>query len=87
MRELPINILNVVDEDTLMKAADMSPATVGLIVNEFPEPSRSVLLWLGDLMSKVVHNEDVNKMGYRNVGESINTLAKTLCVTRLTTQS
>ena len=46
LRELPINLLNVVDEDTLVQAADMPPATVGLIISEFPEPNRSVSIFL-----------------------------------------
>ncbi len=66
-RELPPNLLNVVDEETLVQAADMDPMTVGAVVMAFPEPNRSVLLWLLDLMVKVSLRESENKMNIRNM--------------------
>ena len=35
--------------------------------NQFPEPMRSLLLWLLDLMADIVTNEAVNKMGAKNM--------------------
>ncbi len=67
LRELPINVLNVVTEETLLEGAEEDPGTVGVRVMEFPEPSRSVFLWVIDLCAKIIKHEDTNKMGVRNM--------------------
>jgi hypothetical protein len=41
--------------------------TVSAEYNQFPEPMRSLLLWLLDLMADIVTNEAVNKMGAKNM--------------------
>jgi hypothetical protein len=66
-RELNPNLLNIVDEDLLTVASTMDPDTVGLFIQEFPEPNKSALLWLLDLMAKIVLHESENRMGVKNM--------------------
>ena len=56
-------------ERTIYRVADM-PFAADAVTAEyagFPEPTKSLLLWLLDLMADIVTNEAVNKMGAKNM--------------------
>jgi len=64
-RELPMPILNQVDNRVIAMSQDID--SVANAVEKFPEPSRSILLWLWDLCVEVAEYESENKMGAQNL--------------------
>jgi hypothetical protein len=68
-REMPIALFSDVPKETIYRIAEKpyDAAAVAAEYATFPEPSRSLLLWLLDLMADIVTNEAVNKMGAKNM--------------------
>lgn len=69
-REMPIKLYMDIPEATIYKVAEMCPYSAEKVTAEyhqFAEPSRSLVLWLLDLMSDVVIHEASNKMGAKNM--------------------
>jgi len=64
-RELPTPILNQVENGVIEMSQDI--ASVKKATDLFPEPSRSILLWLWDLCVEVAEYENENKMGAQNL--------------------
>jgi len=64
-RELPMPILNQVENKVIEMSQDID--SVARAVEKFPEPSRSILLWLWDLCVEVAEYESENKMGAQNL--------------------
>lgn len=66
-RDMPAGLFNSIPEPMIFRIADMPPADVPAMYHEFSEPHKSLILWLLDLMSEFVVNEDVNKMSAKNM--------------------
>lgn len=64
-RELPTPILNQVENKVIEMSQDIE--SVAKATAQFPEPSRSILLWLWDLCVEVAEFERENKMGAQNL--------------------
>jgi len=64
-RELPTPILNQVENKVIEMSQDID--SVKDATQKFPEPSRSILLWLWDLCVEVAEFENENKMGAQNL--------------------
>jgi hypothetical protein len=68
-RDMPVGLYNDITNETIYKIAEM-PYDAAIITAEyqnFSEPSRSLILWLLDLMGDIVTNEENNKMGAKNM--------------------
>jgi hypothetical protein len=66
---MPVGLFSDIDNATIYKVAEM-PYNAQLITAEyqkFSEPSRSLILWLLDMMGDIVTNEAVNKMTAKNM--------------------
>ena len=66
-REMPPNLLDAVEQEQIVKITKSTMDKVLPAIETFPEPNRSILLWLLDLMSDVVKNSEVNKMSAENM--------------------
>jgi len=64
-RELPVPIMNLVETKVIEMSQDVE--SVAIASKSFPEPSRSILLWLWDLCVEIADHENVNKMGAQNL--------------------
>eukprot|EP00808_Paulinella_micropora_P001503 g71283.t1 len=64
-RDLPTHVLSGVDRDAITNCT--SPSMAGQIVNEIPEPTQSLILWILDLCALVAANSEVNKMTPKNL--------------------
>jgi len=64
-RELPQPLLSCVKTEIIERA--QAVAGVAKVMVDFPEPNRSILLWLWDLCVEVSAHKDVNKMGPQNL--------------------
>ena len=60
-RDLPDPLLNCVDP-TMIELAQTEPE-VAKVVTKFPEPQKSIFLWLCDMCCECAKSEAVNKMG------------------------
>ncbi|RHY31816.1 hypothetical protein DYB32_003135 [Aphanomyces invadans] len=68
-RDLPTSLFNVIPEKVMYKACTLkTPESVMAMLNDVPETSKTVMLWLLDLMADVVKNEKVTKMSSKNMG-------------------
>jgi hypothetical protein len=66
-RELPVNVLNVVSDESIHKIARLTPqATISEMDTVFGQ-TNEVVYWLLDLMAEIVMNEDRNKMSVKNM--------------------
>ena len=61
--------MNAVDQELIIKITHMKLDDVPAALDLFPEPNRSVLLWLLDMMAEVVKKKNVNRMNCQNMGE------------------
>ena len=66
-RELPTCLLKNVPERIIHKVAEGTSADAAVELENIPEPTRTIIVWLLDLMAAVVSNEAVNKMGVKNM--------------------
>ncbi|ETW08823.1 hypothetical protein H310_01330 [Aphanomyces invadans] len=67
-RDLPTSLFNVIPEKVMYKACTLkTPESVMAMLNDVPETSKTVMLWLLDLMAGVVKNEKVTKMSSKNM--------------------
>ena len=64
---MPSGLLNTIDDETIYKIADLPTEEVPAEYHKFAEPTKSLFLWLLDLMAEVVTNEAVNKMSAKNM--------------------
>lgn len=64
-RELPVPILNVLPQESIMTFSDESDCVNAY--HSLPEPNKTLLDWLLDFMSQVVQNSGVNKMSAQNI--------------------
>ncbi len=64
-RELPVKILDSITPEALMGSADMDGCLS--LFHGMPQPEQGILLWLLDLLCKVVLKEETNKMGVKNL--------------------
>jgi hypothetical protein len=63
-RELPVPVLQSLDYADIMAAKEVDDCVE--LCSRIPEPTRSVLQWMVNVLSQVVRNEEVNKMGTKN---------------------
>ena len=66
-RELPEPLLNVVPNQFLLHKSDEESECVEEL-QKLPEPNKSLILWLLDLMAEVASKEATSKMNSRNLG-------------------
>mmetsp|Transcript_19711 Transcript_19711/g.23453 ORF Transcript_19711/g.23453 Transcript_19711/m.23453 type:complete len:429 (-) Transcript_19711:297-1583(-) len=68
-RDMPVGLYNDIPNETIYKVAEMpyDAAIITAEYNSFSEPSRSLILWLLDMMADIVTNEANNKMGAKNM--------------------
>merc|ERR1719233_624002 len=59
-RDLPVPILNQIEKKVIEMSQDTE--SVAKAAEMFPEPSRSILLWLWDLCVEVAQHQRENKM-------------------------
>jgi len=64
-RELPIPILNALPQESIMGFQDANDCVIAF--NSLPEPNKTLLTWLLDLMMQVVANCSINKMTAQNL--------------------
>jgi len=64
-RELPIPILNALPQESIMGFQDANDCVEAY--HSLPEPNKSLLMWLLDLMKLVVAQSSVNKMTAQNI--------------------
>jgi len=64
-RDLPVPIMNQVEKKIIEMSQDVD--SVAEATKKFPEPSRSILLWLWDMCVEVAEYEDTNKMTAQNL--------------------
>jgi len=64
-RDLPDPLLNCVNPDLIEHVASADEA--GKVVQQMPEPSKSIFLWLCDMCVDVAQYEQKNKMGAGNM--------------------
>lgn len=64
-RELPVPILNVVPKDELMNCGEKQASIDAYYT--LPEPQKSLLDWLVDLLLEFAANSQVNKMSLQNI--------------------
>ncbi|CAE7514529.1 gacA, partial [Symbiodinium microadriaticum] len=66
-RELPVNVLNVVSDESIHKISRLTPQdTIAEMEAVFGE-TNEIVYWLLDLMAEIVMNEDSNKMSVKNM--------------------
>jgi hypothetical protein len=66
-RDMPDSLFNSISESTIYQVAEMPVDSLGPIEERFPEPTRSMIEWLMDLMAEIVMNEAVNRMSAKNM--------------------
>jgi len=64
-RELPSSIMNVIDSDSILSCHTSERAWE--ILEQFPEPNRSIIFWLVDMCVEVTEYSGVNKMTAKNL--------------------
>ena len=64
-RDLPDPLLNCVNPDKIEHVATQSDAAN--VVNSFPEPNKSIFLWLCDMCVDIARFEKTNKMSAQNM--------------------
>jgi len=65
LREMPVPILDQIDPSIVKTSQDLG--TVAKAMEEFPEPGRSILLYLWDMCVEIAALETVNKMNPHNL--------------------
>jgi len=65
LREMPIPIMDQVEKSLIQSSQDLG--TVAKALEEFPEPGRSILLYLWDMCVEIAALETVNKMSPHNL--------------------
>jgi len=65
-RELPQQVLNVVQERTLSTSCETEPEVVA-VYEKLPEPNKSLIQWLFQLLALTVSHETENKMNMRSL--------------------
>jgi len=64
-RELPVPILNALPQESIMSFQDANDCVMAY--QSLPEPNKTLLTWLLDLMTLIVSNCKVNKMTSQNL--------------------
>jgi len=64
-RELPVPILNALPQESIMSFQDANDCVMAY--QSLPEPNKTLLTWLLDLMTLIVSNSKVNKMTSQNL--------------------
>ena len=64
-RDLPDPLLNCVNPDLIEHVQNVNDAAN--VVNGFPEPNKSIFLWLCDMCVDIAKYEKTNKMGAQNM--------------------
>lgn len=64
-RDLPAPLFSAVKPSLIESSQTVESVSKG--VKEFPEPNKSILLWLWDLCVEVAAHKDINKMGPQNL--------------------
>jgi len=67
-RELPVPILNVISKEDLMNCGEKQASFDAYLT--LPEPQKSLLDWLLDLLLEFSANSAVNKMSLQNLGKA-----------------
>jgi len=65
LRELPEPIMDQVDRELIERSQELG--AVAKAVEKFPEPGRSILLWLWDMCTEIAEFEKENKMSPENL--------------------
>jgi len=66
-RDMPDSLYNNISESVIYQVADGDSLDLAPIESEFPEPTKSLLEWLLDLMAEIVQHEQVNRMSAKNM--------------------
>ena len=67
-RELPTPILNSISPEVLRQLLDTNEQICVDLYGKLPEPNKSLMMWLMDLMVDVIDLASINKMSARNLG-------------------
>uniref|UniRef100_A0A7R9UBW6 Rho-GAP domain-containing protein n=1 Tax=Pinguiococcus pyrenoidosus TaxID=172671 RepID=A0A7R9UBW6_9STRA len=67
-REMPVRLLSVIRPEKLIQASEGALDPLEVINTEYPEPYRSLFLWLIDTLAGVVANEQTTLMSSQNIG-------------------
>lgn len=66
-RDLPVKMFSCLSPEDMDGAISSPDACLRLVETGFPEPRRSWMLWLLDLLAVTAVREDTNRMGVRNL--------------------